>query len=115
MNNVRNDKLMNSMKIPRQKKTSFIVKAYGLDFIFEKNEDDCAWYDFDHMLSKNGEAELRIDANREVYAFFKKNKDAKEIQGTIQDEDDNVLPDNFCVDNGYIYHFVKCKKQGYFV
>lgn len=117
-NNEQIDELMNFIKTPcscSKNKTKFTVVAYDLEFAFEKDELDCAWYDFDHMVSKNGSATLRIDANREVYAFFKKDDTAKEIQGTIQDDDDNILPDNYSVDNDYQYHFIECEKQGYFV
>lgn len=96
-------------------KTKFTIKAYDKEFVFEKQQEDCAWYDFDHAISKNGKAQLQIDANREAYAFFKANSKAKEIQGVIQDDDENVLADDYPVDNNYTYHFVECEKQGYFI
>ena len=110
------DELMNFIKTPCKcaNKMTFSIIAYGLEFKYE-GEKDSAWYDFDHAVSKNGEAELRIDANRDAYAFFKKNKDSKEIQGVIKDDDDNILADNYGVDDGYTYHFEECEKQGYFV
>lgn len=111
------DELMNFIKTPcncHTKKTKFIVTAYDLDFVFEKDGEDLAWYDFDHMVSKNGKATLRIDANRDAYAFYRKDENAEEIQGTIRDDEDNILADNYGIDNNNKYHFVKSRKQGYF-
>lgn len=91
---------------------SFTVTAYRKKFVFEK-ENGFAFYDFDHMKSKNGDASLEIDANREVYAFYSNN--GKRIQGVIKDLENNILLDNFGVEDKGEYHFVRCKKQGYFI
>lgn len=93
-------------------RTVFTVTAYRKRFVFEGVED-AAFYDFDHAISKKDDAQLEIDANREVYAFYCRK--GKRIQGVVKDKEGNILPDNFGVENNGEYHFVRCKKQGYFV
>lgn len=87
-----------------------IYSEENMVFVFEGNEADPAWYDFDHKKQTEtyvggnivlGGPELEIDANREAHAILKKN--GSQYYCTILNSNKDEEPDNATIDNGGEY------------
>lgn len=84
-------------------------------FSFDVDPEGGAWYDLDGVTASCGSMKLRINADREVYGIFT-NADGEEHYGTIGDADNEVLADNFGIEDGEIYYFYeKPETKDYYV
>ena len=96
-------------------------------FRFSSESDEAAWYDFDGAVSREirtepetGSAEsagasLRLNADREVYAVYTA-PDGTEHYGTVGDEENEFLADNFGVEPDMVYCFYeKPETKEYYV
>lgn len=90
----------------------FFIKAEKMTFEFENLFDSAAWYDFDGAISVIGNSQLKIDADRDVYAIFK-NIGEDEIWGVVIDGEDNILADNEGIEPQGTYGFKECDKDHY--
>lgn len=84
-------------------------------FEFILHSDSPAWYDLDGMESFNQDEKLRINADREVYAIYTDSFDT-EHYGTIGDEENDTIPDNFPCESDCCYIFYeKPETKDYYV
>ena len=84
----------------------FSIKAEEIVFEFESELEEAAWYEFDKAeIEKDGYI-IRIDADRDAYAFLI--KDNEEKWGVLRDQEGNTIPDNYPIEETeYLFEEIK--------
>jgi len=80
------------------------IQCFDQLFKFDPHTDQAAWYDLDHAISKKSGATLEINADRDVYATYTA-PDGTKHYGTIGDEDNETLADNYGCEPEVTYRF----------
>lgn len=80
------------------------ISCFDTIFPFDPHTDSPAWYDLDHAVSEVDGATLEINADRDVYAIYTA-PDGTKHYGTIGDQEDQVLADNYPCDFDELYRF----------
>ena len=83
---------------------SIQIIAFEQKFVFELREKECAWYDLDGSESHLSGWKMVLNADREVYAGLEMPDGSKHF-GTIGDEENETIPDNFGIESGEEYIF----------
>ena len=97
------------------KKDSISILAFDRAFIFDTEESEGARYELDHAVSVSEGWTLTLNADREVYACVAE-PDGQKHYGTIGDEEDEVIPDNFgfCAGDRFFF-YEKPETEEYYV
>ena len=81
-----------------------LKEAFREVFTFPMESDTDAWYGLDGHIAQQDGAELRLNADREVYAIYTA-PDGTMKYGTVGDEENDNLADNYPIEDGEVYYF----------
>lgn len=73
-------------------------------FEFPIREREDAWFSLDGAESSNGSEKLVLNADRDVYAVYT-DENGEEHYGTVGDEENETLADNFSCSCDETYYF----------